>query len=120
MTQLCVLIADDHPMFRDGVGGLLATTPDLIAVGVASTGEEAVALAAELQPDVILMDIQMPGCGGVEATRRIVAANPGADPDREHVRGQHDHLHGGPRRCPRIHPQRRRPRRSSPSDPSRR
>jgi DNA-binding NarL/FixJ family response regulator len=75
-TQLRVLVADDHPIFRDGIVMLLATTPDLVAVGEARTGEEAVELAAKLAPDVILMDIQMPGCGGVDATRRVLAANP--------------------------------------------
>jgi DNA-binding NarL/FixJ family response regulator len=75
-TQLRVLVADDHPMFRDGIMMLLATTPDLVAVGEASTGDEAIELAATLAPDVILMDIQMPGCSGVDATRRILAANP--------------------------------------------
>ncbi len=75
-TQLRVLVADDHPMFRDGILMLLATTPDLVAVGEARTGDEAVDLAAELAPDIILMDIQMPGCNGVDATRRILAAHP--------------------------------------------
>ncbi len=73
--SLRVLIADDHPIFRDGIQTLLATADDIVAVGEARTGEEAVELAATLAPDVILMDIRMPGCSGIEATRRIVAAN---------------------------------------------
>ena len=72
---LRVLIADDHPIFRDGIQTLLATADDIVAVGEARTGEEAVELAATLAPDVILMDIRMPGCSGIDATRRIVAAN---------------------------------------------
>lgn len=74
--MLRVLIADDHPIFRDGIQTLLATTDDILAVGQARTGEEAVELAATMAPDVILMDIRMPGCSGIEATRRIVLANP--------------------------------------------
>ena len=73
---LRVLIADDHPIFRDGIQTLLATADDIVAVGEARTGDEAVELAATLAPDVILMDIRMPGCSGIDATRRIVAANP--------------------------------------------
>jgi DNA-binding NarL/FixJ family response regulator len=72
---LRVLIADDHPIFRDGIQTLFATTEDIVAVGEARTGEEAVELAATMAPDVILMDIRMPGCSGIDATRRIVAAN---------------------------------------------
>ncbi len=74
--KLRVLIADDHPIFRDGIAMLLATTPDLVTVGEARSGDEAVELAIELVPDVVLMDIQMPGCSGVEATRRILARQP--------------------------------------------
>ena len=74
--QLRVLIADDHPIFRDGIAMLLATTPDLVAVGEARSGDEAVELAVELVPDVVLMDLQMPGLSGVEATRRILARQP--------------------------------------------
>jgi DNA-binding NarL/FixJ family response regulator len=75
MEPLRVLIADDHPLFRDGMRGLLATQPDIEVAGEATTGEEAIALAGELEPDVVLMDIKMPGLGGIEATRRVLAAN---------------------------------------------
>jgi DNA-binding NarL/FixJ family response regulator len=75
-TQLRVLVADDHPIFRDGILMLLATTPDIVGVGEARTGDEAVELADTLAPDVILMDIQMHGCNGVDATRRILSAHP--------------------------------------------
>ncbi|WP_221176019.1 response regulator transcription factor [Brevibacillus fluminis] len=67
-----ILVADDHPLFRNGVINLLRTTDDLRVVGEASTGEEAIALASSLQPDLILMDIRMPGCNGIEATRQIL------------------------------------------------
>ena len=76
MDGIRVLIADDHPIFRDGMRGLLESVPDTDVVGEASSGEEAIALAATLQPDVILMDLKMPGCNGIEATRRILATSP--------------------------------------------
>ncbi|MCR2805994.1 response regulator transcription factor [Paenibacillus soyae] len=66
-----IIIAEDHPMFRGGVRSLLATTDDLEVIGEASDGEEAVRLAGELEPDLILMDIRMPGMNGIEATERI-------------------------------------------------
>ncbi|MDQ3507987.1 MAG: response regulator transcription factor [Actinomycetota bacterium] len=73
---LKTMIADDHPLFRDGMRGLLSTTEDIEVVGEAKSGEEAVELSSELRPDVILMDIKMPGGNGIEATRRILAENP--------------------------------------------
>ncbi len=76
MDQIRVLIADDHPLFRDGMHGLLDSVVETEVVGEATTGAEAVTQAKTLQPDVILMDIKMPGINGIEATREIVAASP--------------------------------------------
>ncbi len=76
MEPLRIVIADDHVFFRDGVRTLVEAAPDLELVGEAGTGEEAISLAASLQPDVILMDIRIPGTNGIEATRRIVQASP--------------------------------------------
>jgi DNA-binding NarL/FixJ family response regulator len=76
MESIRVLIADDHPMFRDGLRALLASLPEAEVAGEAATGEEAVAQAAALDPDVIFMDVQMPGVNGIEATRRILHRAP--------------------------------------------
>jgi DNA-binding NarL/FixJ family response regulator len=76
MEKIRVLIADDHPLFRDGLRALLSSVPDTEVVGEAKTGDEAISLAAGLQPDIILMDINMPGANGIEATRQIVTASP--------------------------------------------
>jgi DNA-binding NarL/FixJ family response regulator len=76
MTRTRILVADDHTLFRDGLRALLGSVPDTEVVGEAGTGDEAIARAAELQPDVVLMDIQMPGVNGIEATRRIVRDSP--------------------------------------------
>ncbi|MGI8688072.1 MAG: response regulator [Thermomicrobiales bacterium] len=76
MEPLRILIADDHPLFRDGLRALLEATPDMELVGEAATGDEAVTLAAALQPDVLLMDLKMPGVNGVAATRATLHASP--------------------------------------------
>jgi len=75
-VTLRVLVVDDHPTFRRGLGALLASLPDVELVGEAADGGAAVERARELEPDVVVMDLDMPGLGGVEATRRIVAAQP--------------------------------------------
>jgi DNA-binding NarL/FixJ family response regulator len=74
--RIRVLIADDHPFFRDGLRVLLDATPDTELVGEATDGDEVTVLAAELEPDVILMDLRMPGLGGIEATRKILEESP--------------------------------------------
>jgi DNA-binding NarL/FixJ family response regulator len=71
VTAIRVLLADDHPVVREGLRGMLAAEPDIEVVGEAASGPEAVALAELLRPDVILMDLRMPGGDGVEATRRL-------------------------------------------------
>ena len=76
MDAIRVLIADDHTLFRDGLRSLLASIPDIEVVGEAASGKEAVRLASEHQPDVILMDIQMHDLNGIEATRQILRTSP--------------------------------------------
>ena len=76
LDTLRILVAEDHPLFRKGVIALLASVPEFEVVGEAATGEEAVVRAAQLQPDVILMDLQMPKVNGIEATRRILQESP--------------------------------------------
>ncbi|HEX3678302.1 MAG TPA: response regulator transcription factor, partial [Galbitalea sp.] len=71
-----VLVADDHPIVRSGIVALLQTTEDVDVVGEAATGDHAVELALELAPDVVLMDLRMPGIDGDEATARILAERP--------------------------------------------
>lgn len=71
-----ILLADDHPVVRDGLAAMLATQPDFEVVGEAGTGVEAVSEAARLRPDVVLMDLEMPALDGIEAIRRLRAADP--------------------------------------------
>lgn len=76
MDLIRVLIADDHAFFRDGLRGLLRLVPQVEVVGEAATGDEVIQQALRLQPDVILMDLQMPDMNGIDATRRVVAMSP--------------------------------------------
>lgn len=71
-----VVIADDHPVVRDGLTVLLGLQPDVVVVGQAADGEEAVAVALETRPDVVLMDLRMPRLAGISAIRRIRAVDP--------------------------------------------
>jgi len=67
-----VLVVDDHELVRSGISRMLADNPDLDVIGQASSGEEAIEFVREDRPDIVLMDIRMPGIGGLEATRRIL------------------------------------------------
>jgi DNA-binding NarL/FixJ family response regulator len=93
MARIRVLIADDHAILREGVRALLKLSEDIEVVGEAANGQEAIEAARALSPDVILMDIAMPGLGGLEATLEIRKENPGAKilvltqyEDREYIR----------------------------------
>jgi DNA-binding NarL/FixJ family response regulator len=74
--RITVGVVDDHQLFREGLAALFASVPDMDLIGSAVDGEQAVVLAQTLHPDVLLMDIRMPGINGVEATRRVLAAAP--------------------------------------------
>jgi len=76
MDTIRVLIADDHPFYREGVRTMLNAEPDIEIAGEAASGEEAIAQVESLQPDVILMDLKMPGIQGIEATRHIMRSSP--------------------------------------------
>lgn len=74
--SLRILLVDDHPLVRNGLRALLSSMTEMTVIGEATNGEEAITQAAELQPDIILMDLHMPGLNGIEATRRILQASP--------------------------------------------
>ncbi len=74
MTAVRVLIVDDHPIVREGLRAVLSAEEGITVVGECGSGGEAVELAAQLRPDVVLMDLRLPGLDGVEATSRIVSA----------------------------------------------
>jgi len=76
LEPIRILLADDHTLFRRGIRTMLEQVPDVEVVGEAASGEATIALAHELVPDVILMDIKMPAVSGIEATRRILQENP--------------------------------------------
>jgi DNA-binding NarL/FixJ family response regulator len=71
MSRIRILLVDDHDLFREGLAGIISTQPDLQIIGEAGDGLEAIVKARELKPDLIMMDIQMPGCDGLEATQKI-------------------------------------------------
>jgi DNA-binding NarL/FixJ family response regulator len=76
LETLRILIAEDHPLFRKGMVSLLTSVPEFEVVGEAASGGEAVARAAQLQPDVVLMDLQLPNVNGIKATRMILQESP--------------------------------------------
>jgi DNA-binding NarL/FixJ family response regulator len=76
VEPLRILVAEDHPLYRKGVISLLNSVEGFEPIGEAATGEEAVSRVLELQPDVVLMDLQMPGGSGIEATRQIAQESP--------------------------------------------
>ena len=76
MDSIRVLIVDDHPFYREGVRTMLSVEAGIEIVGELASGDEVIAQAASLQPDVILMDLKMPGINGIEATRRILHTSP--------------------------------------------
>ena len=74
MNEVRVLIADDHPLFRKGLRTLLESMPRMPVIGEATSGQEAVTLTRQLKPDVVLLDLQMPGGGGLYAIRELTAS----------------------------------------------
>ena len=76
MTKIRLFVADDHTLFRDGLRALFSSIDDIDFIGEAANGGQAIEQVAELMPDVVLMDIQMPGVNGIDATRRIVERQP--------------------------------------------
>ena len=77
-SKLRLILADDHPVLREGLSLILDTLPDMAVVAQASTGEEAFELFLKLEPDVLILDLQMPGEGGVSTVKRLLKKRPGA------------------------------------------
>jgi two-component system invasion response regulator UvrY len=75
--MISVLLVDDHALFRTGLGSVIAGADDIAVIGEAASGEEAIRFVAKTPPDLVLMDVNMPGIGGMEATRKIVRHHPG-------------------------------------------
>ena len=73
MDEIRILIVDDHKLFRDGLSAILMKVPDIDVVGESGTGQEAIAQAKLLTPDVVLMDINMPDMNGIEATQKVLS-----------------------------------------------
>ena len=87
MSPIRLLIVDDHPVVRDGLRGMFSGDPEFEVVGEASDGAEAITLAVRLEPDVILMDLRMPGVNGAAAIRETLGAQgPVEGPRPDHVR----------------------------------
>ena len=106
-----VLVADDHAVFRFGMRAMLANAHGFEVVAEASTGEDVVGKAAEVRPDIVLMDIQMPGMNGIEATRKIAQANPEVSVVVVTMFGDDDSVFAAMRGGTRIRLERRRRRR---------
>ncbi|HST57217.1 MAG TPA: response regulator transcription factor [Longimicrobium sp.] len=92
MHKIRILLVDDHTLMRTGVRMVLQAEPDMEVVGEAASGDEGVRMAIDLRPDVVLMDLSMPGIGGLEATRRIAAADTGARVLVLTVHGEEEYL----------------------------
>ena len=99
-----IVVADDHQVVRAGFAGLLDTQPDFTVVGTAADGAEAVRICRELDPDVVLMDVRMPGMDGIEATRQLAHRRdrPPARPHPDHVRPGRVRLRRAARRSQRL------------------